>query len=139
MASTTTATTTTTTIHDNNRQQQLLQKLIQRKKLDLMNGQIVKIETKLYQCQTKFDDELSTMWQNHRNLVRDKGMPTTLSNLIEQRFINITNRWEDILWRPIEFPPDVFLPFCYYNFFIFQSTIYRKKARNALHLLVYLL
>jgi len=43
-----------------------------------------------------------------------------------------------ILWRPIEFPPDVFLPFFYYNFFIFQSTIYRKKARNALHLLVYL-
>lgn len=43
-----------------------------------------------------------------------------------------------LLCKSIEFPPLVFLSFCYYKFFIFQSTIYRKKAGNALHLLVYL-
>jgi len=84
---------------DDHRQQQLVKKhenLIQRKKLDMMAIHMVKIETQLYRHQTAFDDELSTMWQNHRNLVKDKGMPTTLSNLIEQRFANITHRWQDI-------------------------------------------
>ena len=62
----------------------------------LMAVHIEKLEQKLHQCQRFFDDELSKMWQNHRNLVQKKGMPTTLSNLIEQRFTNITDRWRDI-------------------------------------------
>jgi hypothetical protein len=57
---------------------------------------ITKLERKLHQCQKIFDDELSNMWKNHRNLVQDKGMPITLSNLIEQSFTNITDRWRNI-------------------------------------------
>jgi len=69
---------------------------IRRKKLDMMALHIFKLERKLHQRQKTFDGELSNMWQNHRNLVKDKGMPTTLGNLIEQRFTNITDRWRDI-------------------------------------------
>ncbi|CAF4704618.1 unnamed protein product, partial [Rotaria sp. Silwood2] len=36
------------------------------------------------------------MWQNHRNLVKDQGMTTSLINLIEQHLNNITNRWRDV-------------------------------------------
>ncbi len=83
-------------MEDNHDQKQLSHKqqiLIRQKKLELMALHIVKLERKLYQCQKLFDDELSKMWQNHRNLVQDKGMPTVLSKLIEQRFTNITDRW----------------------------------------------
>lgn len=78
--------------------QQLLhkhEKLIQEKKLDRMAIHIFKGEQKLHECENRFNDELSSMWQNHRNLVKDKEMPIALSNLIQQRFTNITDRWRD--------------------------------------------
>ena len=71
------------------------EKLIQQKKLDRMAIHIFKGEQKFYQCEKKFNDELSTMWQNHRNLVKDKEMPIALTNLIQQRFTNITDQWRD--------------------------------------------
>ncbi|CAF5049540.1 unnamed protein product, partial [Rotaria magnacalcarata] len=43
-----------------------------------------------------FDHELATMWKNHRDLVKNQGMTTTLTNLIENRLKNITDRWRDI-------------------------------------------
>ncbi len=80
-------------------QQQLAdqqQASIRRKKLDFMALYVLKLERKVHQCRTIFDDELSRMLHNHRNLVQDKGMPTILSNLIEQRLTNITDRWREI-------------------------------------------
>ena len=72
------------------------EKLIGRKKLDRMALDMMKGERKFHHCQKLFDDELWSMWQNHRQLINGKGMPTTLSNLIERRFTNIVERWRDI-------------------------------------------
>lgn len=83
------ATTTTNTPY----QQRLL---IRKKKLERTGLQILKLERQLYQCQTKFDEELNNMWQNHRKGIEDKQMPITLSNLIEQRFTLITNIWREM-------------------------------------------
>ena len=57
--------------------------------------QIYKFEKQYYQYKKFFNDELSSMWQNHRNLIQNKGMTTTLTNLIEQRLNNITHRWRE--------------------------------------------
>ena len=70
-------------------------KIKRQKQLDFMAIQIFKLEKQYYQNKKLFNDELSTMWQNHRNLVQDKGMTMTLINLIEQRLHNITNRWRE--------------------------------------------
>ncbi|CAF4594579.1 unnamed protein product [Rotaria socialis] len=43
-----------------------------------------------------FDHELATMWKNHRGLVKNQGMTTTLTNLIENRLKYINDRWRDI-------------------------------------------
>ena len=72
------------------------EKRIQCKKLDLMTTQIRQAEAQYYQSQKIFDRELSIMWENHRTLVKNQGMSTTLTNLIEHRLINITDRWRDI-------------------------------------------
>ncbi|CAF4744805.1 unnamed protein product [Rotaria sp. Silwood2] len=87
-----------TTIKDNVPQQLLnkYKKLIQYKKLDLLAIHISQAETTYYQFQNIFDYELSKMWQNHRNLVKNQGMTTSLIKLIEQRLNNITNRWKDV-------------------------------------------
>ncbi|CAF4090589.1 unnamed protein product [Rotaria sordida] len=80
-------------------QQQLLNKYerqIRYKKLDLLAIHILEAEQTYYRFQNLFDYELSKMWQNHRNLVKDQGMTTTLINLLEQRLNNITNRWRGI-------------------------------------------
>ncbi|CAF3934742.1 unnamed protein product [Rotaria sordida] len=87
-------------------QQQLLnqyEKEIRSKKLDLLVQHILEAEQIYYRFQNLFDYELSKMWQNHRNLVKDQGMTTTLINLLEQRFNNITNRWRDIYNHRIDF------------------------------------
>jgi hypothetical protein len=92
----TTATTTTT---DGSIRQQLLnkhEKLIRRKKIDLMAIHISRAEAKFFQCRKIFNDELSKMRQNHRNLVKNQGMATVLTNLIEQRFKNITDKCRDM-------------------------------------------
>ncbi len=82
---------------DNNQQQQQKlsyehEKIIQRKKLDLMAICIRRAEVKYNQCHNTFHNELSKMWQNHRNLVQNQGMSTTLINIIEHRFTNITDQ-----------------------------------------------
>ncbi|CAF4567441.1 unnamed protein product [Rotaria sp. Silwood2] len=43
------------------------------------------------------------MWQNHRNLVKNQGMATSLIKLIEQRLNNITNRWRDVFNYRIDY------------------------------------
>ena len=81
------------------RPQQSLNKtelLIRGKLFDQMTRNVMKMETKLHDCQKVFADALSTMWNNHRQLVQGKGMPTTLSNLIQRRLTNIVDRWRDI-------------------------------------------
>ncbi|CAF4636596.1 unnamed protein product, partial [Rotaria magnacalcarata] len=68
------------------------EKAIQRRKLDLMTVKIAEAETKFYHSLKRFDHELATMWKNYRDLVKNQGMPTTLTNLIENRLKNITDR-----------------------------------------------
>ncbi|CAF1279138.1 unnamed protein product [Rotaria sordida] len=80
-------------------QQQLLnqyEKQIRCKKFDLLARHILEAEQTYYRFQNLFNYELSKMWQNHRNLVKDQGMTTTLINLLEQRFNNTTNHWRDV-------------------------------------------
>ncbi|CAF5163541.1 unnamed protein product, partial [Rotaria magnacalcarata] len=72
------------------------EKLIQRKKLDFVAIKIIAAEMKFYQCLREFDHELAAMWKNHRELVKNKGMSTTLTDLIEKRFTGITDRWRDV-------------------------------------------
>ncbi|CAF4951435.1 unnamed protein product, partial [Rotaria magnacalcarata] len=60
---------------DNNNDQRSMdkyEKIIHRNKLDAMAIQILGAEMKFYQCSKAFDDELSTMWKNHRKLVKNK-------------------------------------------------------------------
>ncbi|CAF4595707.1 unnamed protein product [Rotaria sp. Silwood2] len=78
-------------------------KLIQYKKLDSLAIHISQAETTYYQFQNIFDYELSKMWQNHRNLVKNQGMTTSLIKLIEQRLNNITNRWRDVFNYRIDY------------------------------------
>ena len=89
--------TTTTTTDDNSRQSLFVKhkKLIQQKKMNLIAILLPRAEQKYYQCQKAFDNELSTMWENHRNLVKGKGMLIPLITLIEERLKNITDRWRD--------------------------------------------
>ncbi|CAM4886886.1 unnamed protein product [Rotaria socialis] len=82
--------------HDDQRLFDKHEKAIQRRKLDLMTVKIAEAETKFYQCLKRFDHELATMWNNHRDLVKNQGMTTTLTNLIENRLKNITDRWREI-------------------------------------------
>ncbi|CAF3440255.1 unnamed protein product [Rotaria socialis] len=85
-------------VDDNNDQRSMdkYEKIIHRNKLDAMAIKIVGAETKFYQCSKAFDDELSTMWKNHRQLVKNKGMPTRLSDIIDQRLKILSDRWRDI-------------------------------------------
>ena len=76
--------------------QQQQQLLIRGKLFDQMTRHVTKMEAKLHACQKVFVDELSAMWNNHRQLVKGKGMPTALSNLIERRLTSIVDRWRDI-------------------------------------------
>jgi hypothetical protein len=78
--------------------QQLLnkhEKLIQRKKINSMVIHLSRAEVKFFQCRKIFNEELSKMQENHHILVKNQGMPTVLTNLIEQRFKNITDKCRD--------------------------------------------
>ncbi|CAF1285263.1 unnamed protein product [Rotaria sp. Silwood1] len=94
----------TSTINDTNlnnegKQQQFINKYeyqLRCKKLDLIAINISQAEVTYYRLQAQFDSELSLLWKNHRNLVKDQGMITSLISLLEKRLTNITNRWRDI-------------------------------------------
>ncbi|CAF4750972.1 unnamed protein product, partial [Rotaria magnacalcarata] len=91
--------TTMPILNDDDRKLKLLnkhEKLIQRKKLDFVAIKIIGAEIKFYQCLRAFDHELAAMWKNHRELVKNKGMSTTLTDLIEKRFTGIADRWRDV-------------------------------------------
>ncbi|CAF1316459.1 unnamed protein product [Adineta steineri] len=72
------------------------EKLIQQKKLDLMIIKITEAEAKFYQNQQVFNNHMSTMWRNHRHLVRNQGMTTTLTNIIDKTLNKITDQWRGI-------------------------------------------
>ncbi|CAF2052462.1 unnamed protein product, partial [Rotaria magnacalcarata] len=87
--------TTMPILNDDDRKLKLLnkhEKLIQRKKLDFVAIKIIAAEMKFYQCLREFDHELAAIWKTHRELVKNKGMSTTLTNLIEKRLTGITDR-----------------------------------------------
>ncbi|CAM4985770.1 unnamed protein product [Rotaria socialis] len=91
--------TTMPILNDDDRKLKLLnkhEKLIQRKKLDFVAIKIIGAEIKFYQYLRAFDHELAAMWKNHRELVKNKGMSTTLTDLIEKRFTGIADRWRDV-------------------------------------------
>ncbi|CAF1203637.1 unnamed protein product, partial [Adineta steineri] len=73
------------------------------KQLDLIAIQIIKAEVKFYLLENKFDAEYSKMLENHRNLVKNKGISTTLNNIIDQRLKNIVDRWRNIYDYRINF------------------------------------
>jgi len=66
------------------------------KYLDLMSILFVRAESKFFNYRESFSHEYSQMQDNHRNLIKGKGMTTTLTNLIDKRLTNITDRWRDI-------------------------------------------
>jgi hypothetical protein len=68
---------------------------IQCQRLDAMIPLIVNAEVKFYRCRAIFDAEQTKMNDNHRNLVANKGMSTTLCNLIAQRLQIITDQVHD--------------------------------------------
>ena len=82
------------TTDENNRRRIMdkYKKLIQQKKTDLIAIHLAKFEKRYYQNRNRFDEQWSKMLQNHRDLVKDKGMPTTLRNLIDKRLKNITDK-----------------------------------------------
>ncbi|CAF4290537.1 unnamed protein product [Rotaria sp. Silwood2] len=89
----------TTINNDKLQQQQLLKKYekqIRWKKLALLAIHISQAEQTYYRFQNLFDYELSKMWQNHRNIVKNQGMTATLINILEQRLNNITNCSRDV-------------------------------------------
>ncbi|CAF4160822.1 unnamed protein product, partial [Adineta steineri] len=73
------------------------------KQLDLIALQIIKAEVKFYLLEKKFDAEYGKMLENHRNLVKNKGISTTLNNIIDQRLTNIVDRWRTIYDYRINF------------------------------------
>lgn len=73
LSSTTTATTTSTTI-------------------DQMLVKIQQAELRYQQARRTFEHEYSQMQENHRNLVKDKGMTTVLLMIIERQLTLITDK-----------------------------------------------
>ncbi|CAF3740877.1 unnamed protein product [Rotaria sp. Silwood1] len=64
------------------------EKLIDYKKLDSLAIHVLEAEMAYYRCQNIFDSELSKMWTNHRNLVKNQAMTTTLIRLLQKRLDN---------------------------------------------------
>ena len=85
-------------LDDNNdqRSKDKYEKMIHRNKLDRMIIKIVEAEMNFYLYSKKFNHTLSTMWKNHRELVKNKGMTTILTNLIDQHLKIIADRCQDI-------------------------------------------
>ena len=79
------------------------EKIYQREKLDSLVPHVIQAEIRYHQADDKFNIEYTTMLNNHRNLVRNKGMTTALSSLLEQRLSNITDRLRDIHYYRINF------------------------------------
>ena len=71
--------------------------------LDTMIHRLRRVELEYDQYKTIFEEELSEMWKNHRNLVKDRGMTTGLLNLLERRIQVIENRWRDIYNYKVEY------------------------------------
>ncbi|UJR34546.1 hypothetical protein I4U23_027323 [Adineta vaga] len=90
------ATTTTSNMVHNQIFNNMHERMIQQKKLDLLAAYIAKAEIKYYQADSNFNSEYTKMLNNHRNLVRNKGMTSALSDLLEKRLTNITDRLRDI-------------------------------------------
>ena len=64
--------------------------------MDTMAIHIARAEARFSQCQKVFHVEWKKMWENHRNLVSNKGMSTSLHHLIERRLKNITDKLREI-------------------------------------------
>lgn len=62
---------------------------------DLYTNHLLKLEKEYYENQKLYNKELQIMWSNHRNLVRDKDMPTELSDLIGTRSCSINQLWQE--------------------------------------------
>ncbi|CAF3677425.1 unnamed protein product [Rotaria sp. Silwood1] len=95
-----------TTMNNNKMPPSLLntdEKRLRYQKLDLLAIHIPEAELTYYRFQHLFDVELARMWQNHRTLVKNQGMTTALTHLLEQRLTQMTNRWRDIFNYRIDY------------------------------------
>ncbi|UJR18826.1 hypothetical protein I4U23_021954 [Adineta vaga] len=99
--------TTDSTTSSNTVQKFLLdnkhEKTLQQMKLDSFASYLAKAELKYYHAENKFNFEYEEMLNNHRNLVRNKGMTTSLSNLLELRLDNIADRLREIHYYRVNY------------------------------------
>ncbi|CAF1682532.1 unnamed protein product, partial [Adineta ricciae] len=97
------STTAYSTVHHKLLLEDKHEKIYQREKLDSLVPHVIRAEIRYHQADDKFNIEYTAMLNNHRNLVRNKGMTTALSSLLEQRLSNITDRLRDIHYYRINF------------------------------------
>jgi hypothetical protein len=88
------------TINDQTIRQHLFdrqQKIIQQTKTDMMAVLIQGAETKMRECQKKFDFEMTQLWQNYRSKSNDQHYLTkSMIDLIDERLLNVTERFQVI-------------------------------------------
>ncbi len=89
--------TTFQNINDATIRQRLLdqqQKIIQQTKTDMMAMLINGAEANMRDCQTKFDLEMAELWKNYRTKVNDQYLTKSMIELIDERLVNITERFQ---------------------------------------------
>jgi hypothetical protein len=120
------------TINDNEEQcVNKRNKKVQDLKRKMLNTELEQYELKIQHYEHLYEQELAT-FQSEIYKTESSYQICHLNQLIY--FVKIYIYYGGQL----NFPPSVFFRFFCYISFIFQFTIYSKKAQNALHLLVYL-
>jgi hypothetical protein len=84
-------------INDATTRQRLLdrqEKIIQQTKTDMMANLINGAEANMRDCQTKLDLEMAELWKNYRTKVNDQYLTKSMIELIDERLVNITERFQ---------------------------------------------
>ena len=66
---------------------------VQQKLTDMIGTHIDQAEAKFIHCRNLFHSELDSVWRSHRASMEGHAMPKVLTDLIELRFVNITDKW----------------------------------------------
>jgi hypothetical protein len=74
-----------------------------RKQMNFLATQIANTEKRYYHSQSLFEAGWKKMLDNHRNLIPNKGMPTTLLQLIEKRIENMKDKLRDVYKYRIDY------------------------------------
>ena len=78
------------------------EQLIRQKKTDYMAVHIASAEQAYDKCQKQSNENIELVWKNHHDWNTNQPMPKNLINLIEKRFINITDQWRIIYNRRMQ-------------------------------------